>query len=279
MYAKVFMQIYDGTLCTRGPWQALVTFQQFLVLADQDGIVDMTAAAISRRTTIPIEIIEAGIEVLMQPDPESRTPTLDGRRLVYLAESRSWGWQVVNYKHYRELKREEDRREYHRQYYRDNRSKAASTVSTDTQQSQPIQPKQKQKQKQKQDTDSKTKTARKRASPAALVPVDVLVEAGFDEDAAAEFISHKSAVKAPLTDRAWADHIAESRKAGWHPMQAAIKVMAKNWRGFEAKYVASEARPDWHDKKAAEAAKWIRGTSLDRSTQQAIIDDAPIAIR
>jgi hypothetical protein len=128
MYAKIFTQIYDGTLCTRGPWQALVTFQQLLVLADQDGNVDMTAEAIARRTTIPAEIIRIGIEALMLPDPESRTPTEEGRRIVPLSEGRTWGWHVVNYEHYRRLKREEDRRDYHREYWRNKR--ARSTDST-----------------------------------------------------------------------------------------------------------------------------------------------------
>ena len=153
MYAKVFAQIYDGTLCTRGPWEALVTFQQFLVLADMDGVVDMTPAAIARRTTIPLEIIERGIGELVKPDHESRTPTEEGRRLVPLAEGRSWGWRVVNYAHYRELKREEDRREYHRQYWHKRKLKSStdSTDSTETQHAQQNQPKQKQKQKQKQE--------------------------------------------------------------------------------------------------------------------------------
>ncbi len=147
MYAKVFSQIYDGTLCTKGPWQALVTFQQMLVLADPDGNVDMTSIAIARRTTIPLEIIEAGIAALLLPDPESRTPTEEGRRLLPLAEGRSWGWKVVNYKHYRALKREEDRRDYHREYWRANRSKAAlsdgdTTATTKTQHPQPNQPRQ-----------------------------------------------------------------------------------------------------------------------------------------
>ena len=135
MYAKVFSQIYDGTLCTRGPWQALVTFQQMLVLADLEGNVDMTAGAISRRTTIPLDIIEMGISSLVLPDPESRTPTEEGRRIVRLAEGRSWGWRIVNYAQYRDLKKEEDRREYHREYWRKHRS----TASTETQHTQPIQ--------------------------------------------------------------------------------------------------------------------------------------------
>lgn len=117
MYAKVFSQMYDGSLCTQGPWQALVTFQQLLVLADQDGSVDMTAEAIARRTTIPIEIIQLGITELLKPDPKSRTPTEDGKRIVPLSPDRDWGWLVVNYKHYRQLKREVDRREYHREYW------------------------------------------------------------------------------------------------------------------------------------------------------------------
>ncbi len=152
MYAKLFSQIYDGTLCTHGPWEALVTFQQMLVLADKDGCVDMTADAISRRTTIPIEIIRKGIEKLLEPDPNSRTPTAEGRRIIPLSDGRDWGWRVVNYVHYRQIKREHDRREYHREYWRQRRGKQSDDASTDstdstnstdstkTQQPQPNQP-------------------------------------------------------------------------------------------------------------------------------------------
>lgn len=82
------------------------------------------------------------------------------------------------------------------------------------------------------------KTARGRAPPA--VEVAELIAAGFEPAVATEFIAHKAAVKAPLTARAWADHLSESAKAGWTPQQAAEKVMAKAWKGFEAKYVAAE---------------------------------------
>lgn len=142
MYAKVFAQIYDGTLCTRGPWEALVTFQQLLVLADQEGNVDMTASAIARRTTIPLEIIQKGIASLLEDDPESRTPTENGRRIMPLSEGRSWGWRIVNYKHYRSLKREEDRRDYHREYWHKRKAKdqTETTKTQATQHTQPNQP-------------------------------------------------------------------------------------------------------------------------------------------
>lgn len=142
MYGKIFKQIYKGTLAMVGPWEALVTFQQMIILADQDGVVDMTPDALSRETTIPLEIITKGLEALSQPDPESRTPDEEGRRIVLLSDSRSWGWRIVNYDHYRKLQTDEERRAYHRRYYREKRSKSATkgnlnssqTDSTDSRQ-------------------------------------------------------------------------------------------------------------------------------------------------
>lgn len=119
MYARIFQSIYDGTLVE--DWRALVTFQQMLVLCDADGVVDMTPRAISRRTGIPIEHIEAGIHVLESPDPTSRTETEEGRRILRIDPHRAWGWRLVNYKKYKEIRNEEDRREYMRKYMADRR--------------------------------------------------------------------------------------------------------------------------------------------------------------
>lgn len=99
----------------------------------------------------------------------------------------------------------------------------------------------------KREEDSSSPSSKKRAraqAPAAdLVSPDSLTAVGFDPKTAADFIAHKTAKKAPLTARAWADHQREAAKAGWSPMAAAEKVMARNWAGFEAKYVAAEPRP------------------------------------
>jgi len=129
MYGKVFVQMYDGTLGTEGPWQALVTFQQLIVLADKNGVVDMTAEAIARRTTIPLDVVRIGLIALEQPDKASRTPDEEGRRIMRLSETRDWGWRIVNYEKYRTLRSEEERREYHRNYWHSRKLKA----STETQ--------------------------------------------------------------------------------------------------------------------------------------------------
>lgn len=136
MYGKLFAQMYDGTLVTAG-WQALVTFQQLVILADKRGVVDMTVDAICRKTTIPVDIIGPGIDALLLPDPNSRTPDEDGRRIVLLGENRNWGWRIVNYKYYRNLRNEEERREYHRNYWHNRKDSTDSTDSTPTQQTQP----------------------------------------------------------------------------------------------------------------------------------------------
>jgi hypothetical protein len=112
MYGKVFDSIYDGTLY--GHWEAIVTMQQLIVLATPDGVVDMTPQAIAARTSIPFEIIEKGLKILADPDPYTRTPGDEGRRIVLLDEHRPWGWRLVNHGKYMRLrdikqKREADR--------------------------------------------------------------------------------------------------------------------------------------------------------------------------
>ncbi len=62
MYGKIFDSIYDGTLY--GQWEAIVVMQQLIVLADANGVVDMTPPAISARTSIPLPIIEKGLQIL-----------------------------------------------------------------------------------------------------------------------------------------------------------------------------------------------------------------------
>ncbi len=140
MYGKIFAQMYDGSLY--GQWQALITFQQMIVLADPVGHVDMTPQAIAARTSIPLDIIQAGLQILEQPDPDSRTPDEDGRRIVRLSDHRTWGWRIVNHGHYRKLRSQEERREYMRTYMRSRRQQESTVNSalTSVSTSEPCQP-------------------------------------------------------------------------------------------------------------------------------------------
>ena len=125
MYGKLFSSMYDGTLY--GQWQAIVTLQQLVILADKDGTVDMTPPAIAARTSIPLEIIEAGIEQLSQADKYSRSEAESGRRIVLIDPDRPWGWQIVNYAKYRDMRSAEDRKAYMREYMREKRKQEKLT--------------------------------------------------------------------------------------------------------------------------------------------------------
>ena len=100
MFAKIFAQIFDSSIAE--DWQTRVVFQDMLILADKDGVVDMTPTSIARRTNVPLETVLAAIPKLEAPDHSSRTPDQDGRRIARLDAHRDWGWQIVNYAKYRE---------------------------------------------------------------------------------------------------------------------------------------------------------------------------------
>ena len=108
MYGKIFESIYDGSLY--GNFEAIVTFQALIVLADEHGLIDISPHALAGRTSYPIEIIKAGLKVLQQSDPHSRSQDEDGKRIVPLDNGREFGWRIVNYDYYRNLARRADKK-------------------------------------------------------------------------------------------------------------------------------------------------------------------------
>ena len=109
MYAKLFTSIYQGTL--RGNSHGLLVFTNLLAHCDKHGVVDMHPRAIAEEVGLTVEQVRAALLMLEQPDSESRSPELDGRRITRLDEHRDWGWTVVNYLKYRAIRDEDDRRE------------------------------------------------------------------------------------------------------------------------------------------------------------------------
>jgi hypothetical protein len=126
VYAKIFSQIYDSSI-VENP-ELRFTFMDLLVLADPDGVVDMTHEAISRRTNRPIEIIRSTIQELESPDPRSRTKDDQGRRLRRLDDHRDWGWVIINYDRFRDIATEAQRREKTKERVRKHREKTRCNV-------------------------------------------------------------------------------------------------------------------------------------------------------
>lgn len=103
-YTPVFDSVFHGTLC--GRWPTLPVWLTILPMADRHGHIDMTFQAMSALTGWPIELLRQAVAELMEPDPESRSESEEGRRLVLIdPENRQWGWRVVNHGRYREKAR------------------------------------------------------------------------------------------------------------------------------------------------------------------------------
>lgn len=130
MYAKVFKSMYEGTL--RGHSDAQLVFVNMLANADAHGQVDRHFRAIGDETGLTVDEVRAAVTFLESPDRESRTPEHEGRRIVRVDTHRDWGWNIVNYARYRDIRSASDRREKNRQYQNARRTRLkTSNVSTD----------------------------------------------------------------------------------------------------------------------------------------------------
>ena len=120
MYVKLFEQILDSSIAEN--YKTRLVFEDMLLLADRHGIVDVTHEAFARRTNIPLDIVKMAITELEKPDARSRRADQDGRRITRLDEHRDWGWHIVNFEYYKNIRNDEDRTAYMRDYIKSYRA-------------------------------------------------------------------------------------------------------------------------------------------------------------
>jgi len=68
------------------------------------GTVDMTIRALSGRAAMSPEDVRYALDVLESPDPHSRTPGNDGRRIERIDAHREWGWRILNWSEYEDAR-------------------------------------------------------------------------------------------------------------------------------------------------------------------------------
>lgn len=141
MYGRIFESIFDSSIMEEGV-HVRYLWHCILVLCNQDGVVDLTREALARRVNIPLTQVNEALECFMAPDPSSRSPLEEGRRLVPIRET-NWGWRVVNFEGYRGVRNPTDRKTYMREYMRGRRAAVNSSkpdVSACKQMSTPLAP-------------------------------------------------------------------------------------------------------------------------------------------
>lgn len=123
MYGKVFASLWSGSMYAKT--DAQLVFIYMLCNCDRLGVLDVTHEAIAGPVGMSVERVMEAVRYLESPDSRSRTDCQDGRRIVRLDAHRDWGWEIVNYKHYRNLRDEEQRREANRDRMRESRARLA----------------------------------------------------------------------------------------------------------------------------------------------------------
>lgn len=101
-YTPVFRSVFTGSLC--GKFPDLPLWLVLLAMADKNGEVDAHPSYIATVSGIALELVTDALARFCEPDPSSRTPDCDGRRLEPL-DGRGFGWRIVNHGKYREKAR------------------------------------------------------------------------------------------------------------------------------------------------------------------------------
>ena len=104
-YTPIFDSVFQGSLC--GKYPDLPVWLVLLALQQRGGIIDAHPSYIATISGIPQEHIETAIARFCEPDPSSRTPDHDGRRLEPLPGA-GFGWRVLNHEKYRAKARKQD---------------------------------------------------------------------------------------------------------------------------------------------------------------------------
>lgn len=122
MFVKLFTQILDSSIADDRRLRHF--FTDLLLCADPKGYVMMTESAIARRIGTTLEEVEWGIAELEKPDPRSKTPDMEGRRIERL-EGTGYGWRIINFEAYKFLKSADEMREKTKERVRKHRENKA----------------------------------------------------------------------------------------------------------------------------------------------------------
>lgn len=127
MYVKLFSDIVLSSL-NEQPLSIRCIFMLLLSQSDKHGFVQGTDSTLRRVLNVTADEWDSAIDKLTSPDPDSKSPAEEGRRLLRV--NKPPGFQIVNYAGYRDIKDEKSRREYFRNYMRGYRSPAVNIVNS-----------------------------------------------------------------------------------------------------------------------------------------------------
>ena len=130
MFGKSFASMYTGSMLGAG-MHVFAVWGYILANCSRDGFVEINPHLTAVQLGGADEEVRQAIAYLCAPDPTSRSPEEEGRRLV---NEGPFLYRVVNYLQYRKIRDAEERREYLRVKKQESRARARATPGVDSQQ-------------------------------------------------------------------------------------------------------------------------------------------------
>lgn len=96
-WTKLFSSIVTSSIWVEDD-STLRAWVAMLATADADGVVEGSVPGFANLARVTADQMRLAVTRLSSPDPESRTPDFDGRRIEVI----EGGWRILNYRTYRD---------------------------------------------------------------------------------------------------------------------------------------------------------------------------------
>lgn len=120
-FTKLFSSITESTIWME-PHATRLVWITMLAMTDANGFVFGSVPGLAHRARVTVEECREALRTLLEPDPDSRTPDHEGRRVAVI----DGGWQLLNHAKYRRILSVESIRESKRDHMRRVRAKAST---------------------------------------------------------------------------------------------------------------------------------------------------------
>jgi hypothetical protein len=132
-FTKLFSSITESTVWML-PSHTRLVWITMLAMSDRHGLVFGSVPGLAHRARVTPEECRDALETLMAPDPDSRTPDNEGRRVAQV----DGGWELLNYSKYRAIQDAETVRESKRLYMRRERESGSFSSTDSTVEKEPL---------------------------------------------------------------------------------------------------------------------------------------------
>lgn len=130
MYGKFFSSTFSGSMLGAGP--DVFSVWAYTIANTVNGLVELNPILLSAVIGMPVDRVEKAIGYLCSPDPNSRNPDQEGRRILKQGQ---YQYKVVSHEIYRAIRNEDERRLYNAQKQRESRAKKKMSMIVNDSQS------------------------------------------------------------------------------------------------------------------------------------------------